>query len=45
MPLIVTICSGFLRNEADRVAAALAEAGLEERRRVVGGEWAAILAA
>ena len=38
------IMSGFLREEADRVAAALAEARLEERRRVVGGEWAAILA-
>jgi ribosomal protein L11 methyltransferase len=38
------IVSGFLRNEADAVAAALAGAGLEERRRVVGGDWAAILA-
>ncbi len=40
----VAIVSGFLREEADGVAAALAKAGLEERRRVVGGEWAAILA-
>jgi ribosomal protein L11 methyltransferase len=39
------IVSGFLREEADRVAAALARAGLEERRRVVGGEWAAIFTA
>jgi ribosomal protein L11 methyltransferase len=38
------IVSGFLREEADGVEAALAEAGLEERRRVIGGEWAAILA-
>jgi ribosomal protein L11 methyltransferase len=38
------IVSGFLREQGDRVAAALAEAGLAERRRVVGGEWAAILA-
>jgi ribosomal protein L11 methyltransferase len=38
------IVSGFLREEADPVAAALAGAGLGERRRVVGGEWAAILA-
>jgi ribosomal protein L11 methyltransferase len=38
------IVSGFLREEADRVAEALAEAGLEERRRVVAGEWAALLA-
>ena len=38
------IVSGFLRAEADRVAAALAPAGLAEERRVVGGEWAAIRA-
>lgn len=38
------IVSGFLREQADGVAAALAAAGLEERRRVVGGEWAALLA-
>jgi ribosomal protein L11 methyltransferase len=38
------IVSGFLREEADRVAAALAEAGLAERRRVAGGDWSAILA-
>jgi ribosomal protein L11 methyltransferase len=38
------IVSGFLRAEAAGVAAALAAAGLAERRRVVGGEWAAILA-
>jgi ribosomal protein L11 methyltransferase len=38
------IVSGFLREEADSVAGVLARAGLEERRRVVGGEWAAILA-
>jgi ribosomal protein L11 methylase PrmA len=39
------IVSGFLREEADRVAAALRQAGLEEQRRVVSGEWAALLAA
>jgi ribosomal protein L11 methyltransferase len=38
------IMSGFLRAEADGVANALAQAGLEERRRVVGGEWAALIA-
>jgi ribosomal protein L11 methyltransferase len=38
------IVSGFLRAEADGVAAALADAGLAERRRVVSGDWAAILA-
>jgi ribosomal protein L11 methyltransferase len=38
------VLSGFLREDADRVAAALELAGLSERRRVVGGEWAAILA-
>jgi len=38
------IVSGLLREEADGVAAALAQAGLAERRRVVGGDWAAILA-
>ena len=40
----VLIASGFLREEADRIAAALAACGLEQRRRVVSGEWAAILA-
>ena len=38
------IVSGFLRAEANAVAAALAEAGLAERRRLAGGDWAAILA-
>jgi ribosomal protein L11 methyltransferase len=38
------IMSGFLRDEADAVAAALALAGLAERRRVVSGDWAALLA-
>ena len=38
------IVSGFLREQADGVASALAAARLEERRRVVGGEWAALLA-
>ena len=36
------IMSGFLRAEADRVSDALAEARLQERRRVVGGDWAAL---
>jgi ribosomal protein L11 methyltransferase len=39
------ITSGFLREEADRVAAALRQAGLEERRRVVSGEWGALISA
>jgi ribosomal protein L11 methyltransferase len=38
------IMSGFLREQADAVAAALAQAGLTERRRVVSGDWAAVLA-
>jgi ribosomal protein L11 methyltransferase len=37
------IASGFLREEADRVAAALAVDNLTDRRRVVGGDWAALL--
>jgi ribosomal protein L11 methyltransferase len=40
----VLIASGFLREEANRVAAALAACDLEEHRRVVSGDWAAILA-
>jgi ribosomal protein L11 methyltransferase len=39
----IAIVSGFLREEADRVVAALAEAGLTERRRMVSGDWAAFL--
>jgi ribosomal protein L11 methyltransferase len=39
-----TIVSGFLRDEADGVVAALQQAGLEERRRVVEGDWAALIA-
>jgi ribosomal protein L11 methyltransferase len=38
------IASGFLRDEADAVKAALASAGLREQRRMVAGDWAAILA-
>ena len=38
------IVSGFLREEADRRRGGTRAGGLEERRRVVGGEWAAILA-
>ena len=38
------IASGLLREQADGVAAAFAEAGLTERRRLVSGDWAAILA-
>jgi ribosomal protein L11 methyltransferase len=38
------IASGLLRAEADRVAAAFAEAGLTERRRVVSGDWTGFLA-
>jgi len=41
----VLIASGILRQEADRVAAALTGAGLEEKRRLVSGDWAAILSA
>jgi ribosomal protein L11 methyltransferase len=38
------IASGMLREEADRVAAALADAGLAEQRRLVSGDWAALVA-
>jgi ribosomal protein L11 methyltransferase len=38
------IASGFLREEADRVAAALGGAGLREQRRMVAGDWGALLA-
>jgi ribosomal protein L11 methyltransferase len=38
------VASGLLREEADGVAAAFAEAGLSERRRLVAGDWAAFLA-
>jgi ribosomal protein L11 methylase PrmA len=37
------IASGILRNEADRIAAALSGAGLTEQRRVVSGDWAALM--
>jgi ribosomal protein L11 methyltransferase len=40
----IAIVSGLLREEADGVAAELAAAGLEERRRLVSGDWAALLA-
>jgi len=39
------IASGLLRHEADRVAGAFTRADLGERRRVVSGDWAAILSA
>jgi ribosomal protein L11 methyltransferase len=38
------IASGFLREEMGGIAAVLAGCGLEERRRVVAGDWAALLA-
>jgi ribosomal protein L11 methyltransferase len=40
----VLIASGFLRADADRIAQALSGSGLAEQRRVVSGDWAAILA-
>jgi ribosomal protein L11 methyltransferase len=36
------IASGVLREEADAAAAAFAEAGLGEKRRLVSGDWAAL---
>jgi ribosomal protein L11 methyltransferase len=39
------VVSGLLRAEADGVAEALARAGLAERRRVAGGDWAALYCA
>jgi ribosomal protein L11 methyltransferase len=38
------IASGFLVEEADAVAGSLAETGLVERRRLVSGDWVALLA-
>jgi ribosomal protein L11 methyltransferase len=38
------IASGILREEADRVAGVLAEAGFAEQRRLVSGDWAALVA-
>ena len=40
----IAIVSGFLREQADDVEAALSAAGLAQRRRLVSGDWAAILA-
>ena len=37
------IASGFLRDETDRVGSALRAAGLEEKRRLVSGDWSALL--
>jgi ribosomal protein L11 methyltransferase len=39
------VCSGLLASEADRVSAALAAAGLGERRRLADGDWAALVVA
>lgn len=41
-PPELLIVSGLLREEGDEVAAAFARAGLVERDRRTGGEWAAI---
>jgi ribosomal protein L11 methyltransferase len=38
------IVSGFLRGDAPRLADFLLKAGLEERRRLVSGDWAALMA-
>jgi ribosomal protein L11 methyltransferase len=37
------IASGFLQAETDRVLAALAAAGLNETRRMIEGDWAALV--
>jgi ribosomal protein L11 methyltransferase len=37
------VASGLLAGEGDRVAKAFAELGLIERRRLVGGEWIALV--
>ncbi len=39
----MVIASGLLVGEADAVAAGFAQVGLRETRRMVGGEWAALL--
>jgi ribosomal protein L11 methyltransferase len=39
------IASGILKEQAEMAATALAGAGLEERGRLVSGDWAAILSA
>jgi ribosomal protein L11 methyltransferase len=44
LPAIV-IASGLLTHEADEIAAAFAQIGLGERRRLVEGDWAALLLA
>ncbi len=41
----IAIVSGLLRDEADEVAEALAACGLSQRRRLVSGDWSAIMAA
>jgi ribosomal protein L11 methyltransferase len=38
------IASGFLRREADAVSAALEAAAMSERRRLVSGDWSALVA-
>jgi ribosomal protein L11 methyltransferase len=38
------VASGVLRDEADGVAAAFADSGLTERKRLVSGDWAALVA-
>jgi ribosomal protein L11 methyltransferase len=38
------IASGILRDEADGTAAVFEESGLTERRRLVSGDWAALVA-
>lgn len=40
----ILIASGILKEQVEAVGTALAGAGLEERRRLVSGDWAAILA-
>jgi ribosomal protein L11 methyltransferase len=39
------IASGMLRAEADKVGAAFSGAGLHERRRLVSGDWTALILA
>ncbi len=41
----IAIVSGLLRDEADEVMEALDRCGLQQRRRLVSGDWSAIMAA
>jgi len=39
----IAIVSGLLRDEADEIAEALERCGLSQRRRLISGEWSALM--